>query len=156
MTGTNRFIVAATAIALLAAAGGTVAAQQATSPDAIIVARQAGYKHMGEAFGAMKKAIDAGSDVAPLTAQAQVVADWARQIPTMFPPGTETGHNTHAKPDIWTNRADFDQRSAALATEADKLVRLAAAGDKAGFAEQWKATGAVCGGCHRIYRSRLE
>jgi cytochrome c556 len=156
MTGANRLIVAAAAVVLLAAAAGTGEGQQAKSPDEIIAARQAGYKHMGDAFGAMKKAIDAGADVAPLQADAQVVADWARQIPTMFPPGTESGHNTHAKPDIWSNRADFDQRSAALATEADKLVRLAAAADKAGFAEQWKVTGAVCGGCHRSYRSRLE
>jgi cytochrome c556 len=156
MTGANRFIGAGTAIVLLAAAAGMAHGQQARSPDAIIAARQAGYKRMGDAFAAMKKVIEAGGDVAPLQASAQVVADWARQIPAMFPPGTETGHNTHARPEIWTNRADFDQRSAALTTEADKLVRLAAAADKAGFAEQWKTTGAVCGGCHRGYRSRLE
>jgi cytochrome c556 len=154
MIGANRFIFAGVAIVLLAATG-PGAGQPANSPDAIIAARQLGYKRMGDAFGAMKKVIDAGGDVAAVQAQAQVVADWARQIPTMFPPGTETGHDTHAKPEIWTNRADFDQRSAALAAEADKLVRLAAADDKAAFAAQWKATGAVCGGCHRIYRTRL-
>ena len=159
MTGANRFLIAGAAIVLLAAVAGTGYGQQSqpgSSPDAIIAARQAGYKHMGEAFSAMKTAIEAGGDVAPQQASAQTVADWARQIPTMFPPGTETGHKTHARPEIWTDRADFNQRSAALATAADKLVSLAAANDKAGFAEQWKAAGAVCGGCHRSYRSRLE
>jgi cytochrome c556 len=37
---------------------------------------------------------------------------------------------------------------------ADKLVTLAEADDKAGFAAQYKVVGGTCGACHRAYRER--
>ncbi len=138
---------------------GYAAAQTApatpTTPSEIIAFRKAGYKHVGDLFGGMKKGIDAGADVAPFAPQAKEIADWARKVPTLFPPGTETGGETHALPAIWANKADFDSKAANLATEADKLSAAAATGDKAAFEAQWKTTGGTCGACHREYRARL-
>ena len=143
------------AAALLCAAGGFGVVRAADAPDDIIAARQAGYKHIGALFGQMRKGIDSGADVTAFAAPAREIADWGRKIPTLFPPGTETGHGTHARPDIWTDRAGFDKDSAALVTQAEALAQTAASGDKAAFAAQWKVTGGACGACHRAYRSRI-
>jgi cytochrome c556 len=135
----------------LAVAQGTGVALQ---PDAIIAARQAGFDLQNGVAVAMKAAVDGGQDVKPLADGAKGIAAWAKVIPSMFPAGTEKGHDTKAKPDIWSNRAEFEKDAANLATEAQKLQTLAEANDKAGFAAQFKATGAACGACHRAFRER--
>jgi cytochrome c556 len=122
----------------------------------IITARQAGYKRTGENVQEIKKAVDAGSDLTPLAARAQEIADWARRIPTMFPPGSDTGAKTAALPAIWTDKANFDTAAAALATQADKLVQVMKANDKAAVAAQFGATTAACGACHRNFRQRTS
>ncbi|MCW3476502.1 c-type cytochrome [Limobrevibacterium gyesilva] len=124
------------------------------APEDIIAARQAGYKRIGEHTASIRNAVAAGQDVAPLAGLAKEIADWGRTMPTLFPPGTESGRDTKARPAIWSDRANFDKAAANLATEADKLAQLAQANDKDGFARQFKATGATCGACHTAYRSR--
>ena len=124
------------------------------TPEEIIAFRRSNYKWMGDTFGDMKKAVDAGADVTPFAPKAADIAAWARRIPTVFPVGTETGHDTKALPTVWSDHAVFEQRAADLATEAGKLSTVAATGDKAAFADQYKATGAACGACHRNFRAR--
>jgi cytochrome c556 len=133
-----------------------VLAAVAATPDEIIADRQAGYKHIGELFKAMKEAIDSGGDVTAFAPKATEIGDWGRKIPTLFPPGTETGHKTHARPEIWSDRAGFDKDAANLSTQADKLSQVAATGDKAAFAAQWKATAQACGTCHHSYRYKIS
>ena len=135
--------------------GGTVLALAAT-PAQIIADRRAGYKHMGENFKAMKEAIDAGADVQPLAAKAAEIIAWSKRIPTMFPPGTETGGGTHARPAVWSDRAGFEKHAAELQQAAEQLQQAAQSGNKAAFAAQWKATAKVCGGCHETYRYKLS
>jgi cytochrome c556 len=142
--------------AAAAGAASYAAAQTPTSPSEIIAYRKAGYKHVGDLFGAMKKGIDAGADVKPFAPEATEIADWAKKVPTLFPPGTETGGETHALPAIWSDKSDFDAKAADLATAATKLSTIAATGDKAAFEAQWKATGGTCGACHRTYRARVS
>lgn len=126
----------------------------AETPDDIIAARQAGYKHIGEIDKAMKAAVNDGSDISGFAGPAREIAAWGRKLVGLFPPGTEQGHETKARPEIWGDRDGFDADAAALVTEADKLATVAATGDKAAFAAQWKAMGGACGTCHRSYRYR--
>ena len=130
-------------------------AAYAATPDEVIAQRRAGYKHIGEVFKAMKDAVDGSADVTPLAAGAGDIVDWSKKIPTMFPPGTETGGGTHALPTVWSERPGFEELAGKLTAEATKLQTAAASGDKAAFAAQFKATGAVCGQCHRTYRAKL-
>ncbi len=123
-------------------------------PDDVIAARQAAFDLQNGVMAAMKTAIDGGLDVKGLTAGAKGIGAWGRVIPAMFPDGTQTGHNTKAKPEIWSDRAGFDKAAANLVAAADKLAQLAEANDKAGFATQYTATGQACGGCHRPYRAQ--
>ena len=55
---------------------------------------------------------------------------------------------------IWSDRAGFEKAARAFWTEASKLVVLADAGDKAGFAAQYTVTTQACGACHRACRVR--
>lgn len=128
----------------------------AASPGQIIKERRAGFKHMGDDFKAMKQTIDSGADVKPMAARAADILAWAKKFPGMFPPGTETGEGTHAKPAIWSDRAAFEKINMELQQQAAKLEQAAQSGDKAAFAAQWKATGKVCGECHHTYRSKIS
>jgi cytochrome c556 len=141
---------AAAAAAVLAA----VAAYAAT-PDEIVADRRASFKHQGELFKAMKDGIESGADVKQFAAGAGYIADWAGKFPAMFPPGTETVGGTHALPPVWDDRPGFEKLAAQLKVEAGKLQQVADSGDKAAFAAQFKATGGVCGECHRTYRAKL-
>ena len=147
----RRFAVFAVLLAL--GCGLTATLVHAEDPLAIIAARQAGYKKMGKAFFPIKKALAAGTPVTAFADNAQVVIDWCRKIPTMFPPGTETGGKTHALPAVWTERPAFEKKAANLLSHAEKLKALALAGDTEGFKTQYAATGAVCDDCHKHFRS---
>ena len=123
-------------------------------PDDIIAARQAGYDLVASTFGGMKPVVEGGQDVKPLTDASKALASWGRAIPTLFPDGTQTGHNTKARPEVWSDRGGFEKAAANYTAAAEKLSQLAEANDKAGFATQYAALGQTCGACHRGYRAR--
>ena len=70
--------------------------------------------------------------------------------------GHQKGHNTRAKPEIWSDYAGFEKAAANATAQAEKLVQLADANDKAGFATQFQALAQACGSCHRAFRDRGE
>ena len=70
-----------------------------------------------------------------------------------FAPGSEKG-KTRAKPAIWENTDDFEQKLANFRSEAAALAEAANAGDKAATVEQFKQTGRTCKACHDNYKSR--
>ena len=147
-------ITLAVAVALGLSVSGLAMAQGALKPTDIIAARQSAFDLQGGVAAAMKGTVDAGGDVKPLTAGAKGLVAWGKVIPTMFPTGTETGGNTKAKAEIWSDRAGFEKASANFVAAAEKLVALADAGDKDGFKTQFAAVGQACGGCHRPYRAQ--
>jgi cytochrome c556 len=140
----------------LAAMGGLAhAADTVTAkPDDVIASRQAGFDLVQGVLSAMKDSVVSSESVKPLSDGAKGLVSWGQVIPLQFPAGTETGHKTKAKPDIWSDNAGFQKAAANFVAAAQKLQTLADADDKAGFAEQFKATGAACGACHRTFRAR--
>ena len=70
-----------------------------------------------------------------------------------FAPGSEKG-KTRAKPAIWENTDDFEQKLANFRSEAAALAEAANAGDKAATVEQFKQPGGTCKACHDNYKSR--
>lgn len=134
-------------------AGGVAFADSAADT---IATRQAGYKKTGENANAIKKALESGSDLKAVAANAQGIADWAAKIPTMFPPGSgpEAGVKTAALPEIWANKADFEKKAGDLHTAAAALVVALNTGDKAQAGPAFQAMGGTCGACHRTYRAK--
>ena len=141
------------AIALVAAASMLVAAgaSRRDDADALIAARQAGFRLMGADFGGMKAVIDARGDVKTQAFAARAIAGWAKAMPGLFPAGSDGGTTT-ASAALWSDKAGFEKAAAGLATEAGKLGDLAKAGDSDGFAAQWLVVRGQCGACHTAYR----
>ena len=71
----------------------------------------------------MKRAVAAKEEVKPYADRAEAISGWALQFPTLFPPGSEKGHDTKALPAIWSDRAGFEK---AARTWRRKLPRFAA------------------------------
>jgi cytochrome c556 len=118
-----------------------------------IETRQAGQDLVSADFAGIRAVVVAKGDVKSLVNPAKAIARWIRQFPTQFPKGSEQGHNTRARSEIWADFADFQQRANNLADAADKLAQLANAGDAAGVAAQLTGVSEACSACHRTYRS---
>ena len=118
-----------------------------------IETRQAGQDLVAADFGGIRAVVNAKGDVKAVANPAKAIARWIRQFPTQFPKGSEQGHNTRARPEIWADFADFQQRANNLADAADKLAQLADAGDTAGVVAQINVVRDACAACHRTYRS---
>lgn len=132
----------------------TVAQGVPTKPDDIIAARQAGMALTGGMADAMKAAVQSGADVKPFADGAEAMAKWGMQYTALYPDGTQTGHDTKAKAEIWSDRAGFEKADAAFVQAAQKLAEAAKSGDKAAFAAAFTTTGQSCGGCHRNFKER--
>ena len=150
----KRWLMAAAAVlgvsGIAWAQGGTVS----FAPGQVIVARQAGYDLMHGDVTGMKAAVENKLDVKDFKDAADAIVSWSRVIPTLFPDGTQQGHDTKAKPNIWSDRAGFEKDAANLTDQATRLAQLAGAGDKAGFAKQFKVTTDACKTCHETYKAR--
>jgi len=146
------FLVAGTMLAL--AGGYAVAAD--TTPAEIVKMR---HDHMKDDIGASFKAIidqlKTGMPDKKIVGDAAAkMAAMSRELPKWFPKGSgpESGVKTLAKAEIWTTPDDFKAAADKLTVETDKLVQVAATGDVAALADQVKATGGACQGCHKPFR----
>jgi cytochrome c556 len=68
--------------------------------------------------------------------------------------GPESGADTAAKPEIWTQPEEFAQKSQALVEASAQLATVYAGGDDAAFATQWKAVGQTCEACHEKFKNK--
>lgn len=148
-----RYLILGATMAMLASAQSH--AQSVPLPaEQIVAIRKAMMDLQGGVTAAMKAGVEQKVDVKGFIDGAKGLVSSGKIIPAMFPAGTEKVGNTKAKAAIWSDAADFAKDSNALETEAQKLVTLAEAGDKDGFATQFAAVGKTCGACHRAYKER--
>ena len=68
-----------------------------------------------------------------------------------FPPDSE-GEDSDARPDIWFDFADFQQKYKNLQTAAENLKQTAKSGDKTNIKPAFEALGKACKACHRAYK----
>ena len=143
-----RFRTLAAAAALAALGAGAVVA--ADEPQ---VVRPEMMKKVGGAMGALagiakgEKPYEAEIVKASLTTMSEV----AKAFPDQFPAGSETGHETEAKAEIWEKMDDFKAKAAKLGTDAETVLASMPA-DQAAVGEALKTIGSNCGGCHEVYR----
>jgi cytochrome c556 len=149
-----RRILIATAVLGLSFTGLAFAQSLTMKPDDIIGARQGGMALVGGIAETMKAGVASGAEVKPFAEGAAAMAKWGKAYTALYPDGTQTGHDTKAKPEIWSDRAGFEKADAAFVTASEKLEEAAKSGDKAAFAASFKEVGATCGGCHRNYKAR--
>jgi cytochrome c556 len=148
----KRLLAAVTLLAATPAFAGPVTVPS----DTIIASRQTTFFLSGVVFGGLKQAVQSGAEVKPLADNAAALAEWAGILPTLFPPGTDTGHDTKALPAIWKDRAGFEKDAANYETAAKALAAAAKAGDDKAFAVAFRQTAKACGACHKAYRKKDE
>ncbi|MDP5344932.1 MAG: cytochrome c [Paracoccaceae bacterium] len=137
---------AATAIVLMLGLTPAIAAD-ATNPAAI--ARMQLMKTIGantKVLGGMAGG-KIGFDAAAAAAAKAAIVAAAGEIDAKFAP-KETDPASEAKPEIWTNWADFSAKGMALKTAAESLDPASLDGIKAGMG----AIGGSCKACHSVYR----
>jgi cytochrome c556 len=69
-----------------------------------------------------------------------------------FTPGSEKGHDTTAKPEIWTKMDDFKSKMDKQNSEVTKLAAVAKTGTFDEIKKQFGVAGGTCKGCHDDYR----
>jgi cytochrome c556 len=114
--------------------------------------RKEGFEATKKSFGAIKKILEEGGDLSGAAASAQSINAFAKQVPVLFPAGSDKGE-TKAKAAVWSNAADFGVKVQAFEAESAKLVQAVASGDKAAVQKQFGAVGGTCKACHDTYRS---
>jgi cytochrome c556 len=144
-----KFRLAGLAALVCCVAGAAVASAEID----VLAVRKAGMDLQSSTIGAVSLAEKAGVDVKSFAGAGSATAAWAKQIPGLFPPGTDKG-DTKALPEVWSDSAGFAKAAAALGTAADKLTAAAKAEDKVAFEAALKDIGGACGGCHKTYRAK--
>jgi cytochrome c556 len=119
-----------------------------------IATRQAGQDLLAADFAGIRAVVTAKGNVKQLDKPAAAMARWMEQYPTLFPPGSDKGDNTKAKPDIWSDPAGFKKAADDLVAAANKLAMLAKADDAAAIPAQVKVVGAACIACHRKFKEQ--
>jgi cytochrome c556 len=138
---------AAAAALLLAAAVVVAAAPAAEAPQK---ARHEAMEQIGKnmkTLGGMARGM-APFDAAVVGTSAKTIKQRLDEAATLFPAGSDTGE-THAKPEVWSDRATFDKimKDAQAAAAA-----LAEVKDEAGFKTALPALGQNCKACHDKFK----
>ena len=146
-----------TVLAVLAVAvGAAVSAWAQMKPEDAIKYRQSAMFLVGQNFGplaAMAQAkIPYDKDAA--IKHADIVAFVSRLPLQGFQPGTDTGGNTKAKPEIWENMEDFKAKLEKMQQETAQLAEVAQSGDFNALKARVGETGKACKACHDKYRNK--
>jgi cytochrome c556 len=146
-------VLAAVAVAMGGLAG--IAAAQ-VKPDILVKQRQAAMTLIGKYWGPI--AGMASGKVSPYNAD--VVARNATYLENLAQMPWDGFHDStkdeksRALPEIYSQKAKFDELAQRLQSETAKLGQLARAKDEAGVKQQYAAVGKVCGACHEGFRAK--
>jgi cytochrome c556 len=133
---------------------GIAAAQ--VKPDMLVKQRQSAMTLIGKYWGPI--AGMASGKVSPYNAD--VVARNATYLENLAQMPWDGFHDStkdeksRALPEIYSQKAKFDELSQRLQSETAKLGQLARAKDEAGVKQQYAAVGKVCGACHEGFRAK--
>jgi cytochrome c556 len=86
--------------------------------------------------------------------QAARVAMLAPMLPEGFPEGSYVKGKTAAKPEIWTNRAEFDELMKKLAAKSAALADIAKTGDLGKAKPAFSELTQVCKACHDKFKAK--
>jgi cytochrome c556 len=141
-------------IAALGLAVALPAAAQFQKPEQAIKYRQSVMTLQGTHFGRLGAMANGRVpfDAATAQANADLVATFSKLPFAAFGEGTDKGAPTRAKPEIWTNRADFDAKAKTYQDEALKLQAAAKTGNLDQIKAAFGAVGQACKGCHDAYQ----
>lgn len=147
----NRFVSALTVMAILFPFSGQDTWAQ-TAPEQIVKERQ---DAMGESWADYYRDIlrtmrSGNPDLALVATNATRASEHLKKLEQLFPPGTgrDAVPTTRAKPEVWTNRAEFDGAFKALIDATNALGEAAKTGDLDKVKAEWQTVSKACGACH--------
>ncbi|MGH8803836.1 MAG: c-type cytochrome [Polaromonas sp.] len=143
------------AAAILAAMAAPASAQFAKPEDAIKYRQSAMFvmsQHVAR-IGAMTSG-KAPFDATVAADNAAIVADMSKLPWAGFVPGTDSGGNTKAKPEIWTEPAKFKENNEKLMAETAKLAAAVKTGNLDNLKTAFGATADTCKACHDTFRNK--
>ncbi len=90
------------------------------------------------------------TDFAAVSAKAAGASEALKKAGLLFTPGS--GHDavpeSRAKPEIWSQKAEFDAALSALITETNAMGEAAKSGNVEAIKAQYAKIGKACAGCH--------
>ncbi len=151
----TKSLVAAALAVTLGSLAGFAAAQ--VKPEIMVKQRQSAMALIGKYWGPI--AGMASGKVSPYNADvisrnATYLENLAQMPWDGFHDSTKDEKNTKALPEIWSQKAKFDELAQRLQTETAKLGEVARKKDEAGVKQQYAAVGKVCGACHESFRAK--
>ena len=143
------------AFGMAATLAGAVVATAAFKPETAIRYRQSVYTMIGWNFAPLADMVKGKTawNAAEFSRHAERIAALTPQLLEGFPPGSDSGAKTEAKPDIWKNMNDFKVKMDDLVTQSKALNEVAKGGDETKMKEQFKKTAGACKACHDKYRN---
>jgi len=150
----KKSLVAAAVAVTLGSLAGFAAAQQ--KPDVLVKQRQSAMTLIGKYWGPI--AGMASGKVSPYNAD--VISRNATYLENLAQMPWDGFHDStkdeksRALPEIWSQKAKFDELAQRLQTETQKLGEVARKKDEAGVKTQYAAVGKVCGACHEGFRAK--
>jgi len=91
---------------------------------------------------------------AKVAADSAAVAEFVSRLPWAgFGPGTDKGE-TKAKPEIWSDKAKFDDYAGKMQAEMGKLAAAAKSGNLDAIKTAVNSTGGACKACHDDFRAK--
>jgi cytochrome c556 len=154
-------LAATTTLAISQAPPGAGGPGGAANPEAqaktAIETRQAVFKLIGNQsgpLGGMNRGNAPAPDLAMVARNAARIQMLAEMIPDLFTANTTavTSVKTRALPAVWTNKADFDAKAAALSKAAGAVAAAAKSGDVAATKTAAGEINKACTACHEGYR----
>jgi cytochrome c556 len=153
MQSFSKFLPSLAVAALTLAAAGPAMAQFA-KPEQAIKYRQSAMTIQAAHFGRIAAMADGKVpfDAAAVQTNADLVATMSKLPFVAFGEGTDQGAPTRAKPEVWSNRPDFDAKAKTYQEEAVKLQAAAKTGNLDQVKAASGAVGKACKGCHDSFQ----
>jgi len=147
---TASVIVTASLVIGVAAGCATQSASKMGSGD-VVADRQRLMKSVGANWGDIQAKAKAGN-IEGVAVNAEVLALYSQEIPTLFPAGSGT-EKSKAKPEIWQKWPEFEAAAKNLGMQAEKLRDAARAKNEQLTQDLVKDFGRqACGTCHTPFR----
>jgi cytochrome c556 len=146
-----RIVSALTVAAILLLSAGQISVAQ-TSPAQIVKERQdAMEKNWTDYYRDIARTVRSDSpDLALVATKAAQASEHLKKVAQLFPPGTgrDVVPESRAKPEVWTQRANFEAALKALIDASDAIGDDAKKGDADKVKADWTNLAKACGACH--------
>jgi cytochrome c556 len=127
---------------------------QQPKPEDQLKLRKAAYSMMGYSFAQLDLMADGKRPFVKedVVRYADLLANLSLVPKGFFGEGTDKVGETRAKPEVWTNRADFDSKMDRMTKETANLAHVARTADAAALKKALKDVDQACTACHDDYR----